>query len=300
MKELAKIIIALLIILISFISFDFIFGKFASKILIKGKSKQEYILNERNDADIVFFGSSRANHHYDSQYICDSLGIKALNAGEDGRGLTYQLPLIKNYLERNIPDLIVLEVFPSLEGSWNDRISLLYPYVDDNPNILETAKLIDPNNGIYLRSKLFQHNSNIVSEMKNLINPFNPQKTYGFEPLQPANRGIRFSLDTIQKNIDRIELDALREILQTAKNHNVEIIGVISPLYINQRPIIQSDSLFNLFGFHFIDNTMLRFKGAPETYFNDNSHLNSIGAREYTKYFMYQVKDSLNLFHNYR
>ena len=297
MKEFAKIIGALLVILISFISFDFIFGELASRTLTTKKSKQEYLLNEKNDAKIVFFGSSRANHHYDTPYITDSLRIKAFNAGEDGRGLTYQLPLIKTYLELNKPELIILEVFPSLDGSWNDRISLLYPYIDKNSYILEAAKMLDPNNKIYLRSKLFQHNSNLVSELKNQLNPFDPRKSQGFVPLPPISHS-NLSLiptDSNAKQLDQIEVNALREILETARNRNIKIVGVISPLYIAQRPVIQTDTLFKELGFHFIDNSMVRFQGKPETYFQDNSHLNELGALEYTKYFMRQVLDSLQL-----
>ena len=296
MKQLFKIISALIIIFAVFVSFDYLFGISVSH-LFKGKSKQEYIMNEKIDNQIVIFGSSRANHHYDTPYLSDSIGIKSFNAGEDGRGLTYQLPLIKNYLEKNTPKIIVLEVFGTLSGDWNDRLSLLYPYVDDYPYIIEVASKMDSNNKYYLKSKLFQNNSNLIPRIKNYIRPFQSSASNGFDPLpiEPRNSflTIKEDSDPVKENI--IEKEVLKEILSICKDKNITVVGVISPFYNSGNRQITSDSLFREYGYHFIDNSRFRLNTSPENYFKDESHMNEYGAREYTKYFYRQLNDSLKL-----
>ena len=297
MKQLTKIIATFIIVIITFFSFDYLAGILVSKFIIKGNSKQEYLLNENNEFRLVIFGSSRANHHYDTPYLTDSIGVTSFNAGEDGRGLTYQLPLIKSYLEHNNPELIVLEMFSTMDGSWNDRLSLLYPYAQSHPHIIEAAEKVDPYNRFYLNSNLFQYNGNIVPMIKNYRNPFKPNQSYGFVPLsaEPVLPVIEIKVDSLNITEDKLEKEVLKEILQLCKQKNIKVVGVISPVYSNERYKITSDSLFLEFGFPFIDNSDFRLPINPGNYFKDNSHLNEYGAREYTKYFYSQISDSLQL-----
>lgn len=296
MKQLAKILIALLIIIITFIVLDVIFGQIASKELITGKSKQEYFFNVPDTSRIAFFGSSRAKHHYDTPFITDSLGISAINAGEDGRGLSYHLPIIKKYLSRNSPTLIVLDVLPTMDGNWNDRITLLYPYISSNPEILEAALLVDSNNKFYLKSNFYRHNGNLISEVKSKRNPYDPG-SLGFDPIPPiiSDSIIPEKNDSVNFSADQIEEKVLREILDLCKEKNINIIGIISPTYGTGFKKSQPEEIFREYGFHFIDNRNFRLALAPEKYFLDGSHLNKYGAQEYTKFIMHQICDSLNL-----
>lgn len=297
MKALIKIIAAFIVIFATFIIIDAVFGRWAERLLIKGHTKQEYVMSTMDNHDIVFFGSSRANHHYDTPYITDSLGLNAFNAGEDGRGMTYQVPLISAYLEKNSPRLVVIEVFGNLDGTWNDRISLLYPLANKYPGIVREAEMIDPNNTFYLKSSLFRHNSNLIPEIKALRNPFRMEASRGYSPLAAAEKAPPL-LEIKDERIlpsDSIEIQALKNILNECKEKNIPVVGVISPLYTSDKMFQLTDSIFTSYGYPFLDNSGYRLPASPEKYFNDAAHMNEVGAREYTKYFMSQITDSLNL-----
>lgn len=298
MKQLSKIFYAFLIIFGSFFISDYLFGLGATKYFFPDKSKAGYILSKPDDSDIVFFGSSRAYHHYDTPFITDSLGIKAFNAGEDGRGLTFQLPLIKTYLENNKPKLLVLEVFDQLDGFWNDRIAMLYPLVDDYPEIKTAAIEVNPYNKFFLNSNLYRYNSNVINELKNKSHPFTADNSRGFSPTTPNPPGVPVILieePQIKKPIDPVEENALKNILEFCIEKDIKVIGVNSPIYQTKKSLGVSDSIFRSYNFPFIDNTTFRLPLAPEEYFKDNAHLTEKGAREYTKYFMKQITDSLKL-----
>ena len=52
--------------------------------------------------DVLILGSSRAEHHYVSTILADSLGMNVYNAGIDGaEGINVQLPLLEIILQRN-------------------------------------------------------------------------------------------------------------------------------------------------------------------------------------------------------
>lgn len=296
-KQLFKILSAFIVILITTMIIDYVFGIISKKTLIRNKSKQEYVLSTKDNYDIIFFGSSRANHHYDTPFITDSLGINAFNAGEDGRGLTYQVPLIESYINNNSPKVIVLEVFPILNGAWNDRISMLYPLASRYPKITEVSEWVDPYNRYFLKSNLFRHNSNLMPEFKTVLHPFKPIEKRGFEPL-PQRAAIK-PLEYITTNsdpfsADSIEEKALRHILDLCQSKNIPIVGVMSPVYSNSASAHNTASIFEEYNFDFLDNSKFRLPISAEEYFQDPSHLNNVGAREYTKFFMKQLSDSLH------
>ena len=54
-----------------------------------GISKWNYYLTRESKADIYIFGSSRANHHYVSSILKDSLQGDCINCGLDGNGIIY-------------------------------------------------------------------------------------------------------------------------------------------------------------------------------------------------------------------
>lgn len=299
MKTSLKIISAFAVIIGTLVISDYIFGKTLYLILGgKIKSKQEYLLTQTDDSEIIFFGSSRAHRHYDTPYITDSLGIKAFNAGEDGRGLTFQLPLMKHYLENNHPSIIVLELPTSLDGKWNNRISMLYPLSNTCPDITEVAEEIDPYNRYYLKSSLFRYNSNIVNEFRNHLHPFKMLPNRGFDPISNILTPDGIFANAVydhSDSSDTIELNILTEIINLSLNNQIPLVGIISPIYGEVKRRHDIDSIFARYNIPFLDNTDFRLQEKPNTYFKDPSHLNRYGARQYTMYVMQQLTDSLKI-----
>lgn len=299
MKPIFKILAAFFVIFSTIALADIIFGKIADNITqTKGMTKQHYIMSGSDYYDILFVGSSRAHRHYDTPYITDSLGFKTFNAGEDGRGLTYQYPLLKSYLQHNNPKIVVLEISPAIDGKWNERISMLYPLVKKYDEVISVAEMIDDANKYYLQSNLYRYNSNLISEMRGLRHPFT-NNTLGFDPVlvskAPAGTFDDNNIRSYLTPVDSVEYQVLSDMIRMCKSKDVDLVGVISPIYgkIDRRHDI--DSIFRAYNVHFIDNTSFRLPLEPNNYFKDATHLNILGAREYTKYIMHQLTDSLQV-----
>ena len=82
-----KFLVKAVIFLAVLASFDYIWGitfdKLVSRIDVGGAGRDNFICNQVTD-DIIVFGSSRAERHYNAQMITDSLGITCYNCGEGG------------------------------------------------------------------------------------------------------------------------------------------------------------------------------------------------------------------------
>lgn len=296
MRQLVKIISGLLVILATAVAMDFMFGLFADRFFLdKVYSKTQYSMMSDADADIVVFGSSRASHHYDTPFMTDSLGIKSYNAGQDGRGLTFHLPLLKSYLRHNAPDIVLLELLPTMDGYWNDRISMLFPLSDIDESIVEEAYDINPYYSFYLKSNLYRHNSNLVDEVKARLHPYDLDSR-GFDPLVPDKKHDFESLQVSDEGVgsaDSIETKALVDIIKTCRDKNIKLVAVISPIYgevkINRRllDVLENENVM------FLDNRALDLGSDRAKYFNDPMHMNALGARKYTEFVTKQLRDSV-------
>lgn len=300
MKSALKILSAFAVILVTLVLSDYAFGKLTDITLGgKIKSKQEYMITQKDDSEIVFIGSSRAHRHYDAPYITDSLGIKAFNAGEDGRGLTFQLPLLTKYLQRNHPKVVVLEMSASIDGKWNDRIGMLYPLANKCTQVIDVSTRIDGFNQYYLKSNLYRYNSNLVNELRNSRHPFKLLPNRGFDPvsIQKAPEGT-FAESTRHylEPTDSIERAILIDIINLCKERDVALVGIMSPIYANIERRYEIDSIFAQYKVPLIDNMGYRLPLSPNEYFKDQTHLNVYGARAYTKHIMQQLRDSLMIF----
>jgi len=112
-----------------------------------------YVLDSTN-AEILVFGSSRANHHYVSVIFEDSIGLSFYNSGREGNFLLYNYAVFKSVLSRYKPKIIIFDIFAdelSTQKLEYDRLSALLPYYKKKPEIREVINLKSP----FERYKLF-------------------------------------------------------------------------------------------------------------------------------------------------
>lgn len=296
MKEIGKIIAALVVMLATFCLADVIFGIIADKTInSKSNGKPAYDLMRKEDDKLVIFGSSRASHHYDTKFLTDSLNIPSYNFGMDGRGLTYHDVILSNYLKSNKPEIVVLDLIPTdLEGGWNERISILYPYLTRYEDVERVASELDPSNNLILRSNLYRYNSALLSELKWKFEKYSPDGR-GYIPLEPKPMiGMTESELVISEDVDSLSLKSLRNIAEVTDKKEIPLVIVISPIF---NKLKNKDKIIGLIkqnapNAKVIDDSGFRF-GDDSNYFNDNAHLNKKGALIFTKYLMSQL-ESLN------
>ncbi len=257
------------------------------------------------ETPIVIVGSSRASHHYDPRIFADSLGKATYNVGTDGCFFTHNCCVINSILERYSPELIIWEFSPSylFEHSADD-ITSMYLYYNKRAYITKTLNEELPRGEIVkLNSNIYRYNSKFIRVLtRYLQNNDIPDEYSGYEPSAPKSLKEPLSLvedeSILPSVIDSNKLFRFKETLANAKSQGVKIVLVNSPKYkyTIAHNINMNESVANIcqeLGVKFIDCSQL-YISHPE-YFNDATHLNSIGADLYTKHIISLIGSMSNL-----
>lgn len=236
-----KVLSFLLLIVIT----DQITGKILNHLYFSQKTGQgqnlNYILSECR-ADILIFGNSRAQHHYDTKIISDSLNLTCYNAGIDG-GHSILMPyaLIKVMLNRYTPKVIIIEFDPSFVMEYRkseyDRFSVLLPYYYIYPNLQPFIKKRSPFEQIKLLSGIYPYNSDIIGliRMNTDIDANRKWIFNGYIPIK--NKQMNESMVSIpidygtKARADPDKIKALENIIQLCKNKGTKLFFINSPIF---------------------------------------------------------------------
>ena len=126
------------------------------------------VLNER--ADLVVFGSSRAENHYIPEALSAATGYSAYNAGFGGQTILFHNGLLELVLARYTPRVILLDLNvgdltdPGKETSW-DKLSTLLPFAG-TPALRDILLKRGPLEWLKLGSAIYPYNSTLVSIVK--------------------------------------------------------------------------------------------------------------------------------------
>lgn len=299
-----KFFITIFIIVSIFISIDVIVGRIAPSLLfhignVGQLGKTNYALYEV-DTPILIVGSSRAAHHYDSKIIADSCNMTTYNIGRDGCFFTHNCCLINTILDRYTPELIIWEFGSDYLYDNEDPITSMYPYYKESDYITKTLNAkVNLSEQIKLQSSLYRYNSLFIRIAIRLLSRNNSEdKALGYEPLAPKElltplALMDFSQDKLLFNEAKVL--QLSNSLEKAKKLGVKIILVTSPLYGTSYNSDATEKILSICKAHdanYIDNSSLYIE-YPE-YFNDNTHMNSIGAQQYTNEMIPIIKQYIN------
>lgn len=236
-----KVLSFILLIVIA----DQITGKILKHLYFSQKTGQgqnmSYILSDCK-ADILIFGNSRAQHHYDTKIISDSIGLTCYNAGIDG-GHSILMPYaeIQVILKRYIPKIIIIEFDPSFVMEYRkseyDRFSVLLPYYNIYPELQPLIQKRGPWEKVKLLSEIYPYNSNIIGMIRMNTNIDANRKWIfnGYIPIKDKqmnesmiNIGIEHAT---QSKADPDKIKALEDIIQLCKNKKVALFFINSPIY---------------------------------------------------------------------
>lgn len=257
------------------------------------------------ETPIVIVGSSRASHHYDPRIFADSLGKTTYNVGTDGCFFTHNCCVINSILERYSPELILWEFEPSYIYECADDISSMYLYYGKKDYITKTLNEVLPRSElIKLNSNIYRYNSKFLRILTRFIKNDNAlDECCGYEPSAPKNLKEPLRLNKEEQlpelTIDSTKLLRFKETIENAKNKGVEILLVNSPRYTIDSNVYKKLAMTNIcqeLNVSFVDCSQLYINN-PE-YFNDPSHLNSIGAGIYTKHIVSLIETAVDLLYN--
>lgn len=280
-----------------------VFGNLLHHVGCKGEiGKTDFAIN-RVDAQILIVGSSRAAHHYDSRLIADSTSKTAYNVGRDGCFFSHNCCLINSILDRYAPEVVIWEFSPEYLYEDGNQITSLYPYYSKNTHVTNLINEdVSWSEKVKLHSSIYRYNSlpiRILSRFTLSQDAF-VDSYYGFEPLSPKE--LLKPLELTEKNPSSSDdkscdsesynrnVSRLLEIINRANAKGVKLILVTSPIYAmcHDGAVEELKSLCLSENITYIDNRGLYLDNP--TYFNDPTHMNSIGASQYTMSFVNMLK----------
>lgn len=242
---------------------------------------------DSTQAQVLIFGSSRANHHYDPRVISEKLEKSCYNTGRDGNFLLFNYAIFKTIILRYKPEIVIFDVdkdFLTHSAEEYERLSSLLPYKGRNRAIEQVIALRGPFEKLKCLSQLYRYNSSLLTIAigNTEVNKRRKSDIEGYVPLPGTLEMKRPDTDTSAVDpADPQKVSALLDIIMECKKYNIRLVFANSPIFIesinhdNINPVREMAVHNKVEYLDYSTDTV--FLNHPE-YFADPSHLNSSGA----------------------
>jgi hypothetical protein len=221
-----------------FFAVDFVIGRIFYTLYSKQKSGWEYRTKysvEDTKADMLIFGSSRAQQQYNPTFFEDRLNQSCYNVGRDGESILYQYTVFTAVIKRYKPKVILLECENKMFLNYKityDRLSCFLPLYKDHPEIRPILELRSPHERVKLVSNIYPYNSlffkillgNISKDKDEDIKGYLPLKGALNEPMRPVNYTKVYELDS-----NKIKF--YNSIIDICKRSGIHLVLVCSPYF---------------------------------------------------------------------
>lgn len=276
-------------------SLDFVIGGMLNYLYFRQKSgilyRSTYSM-ENTEADLLVFGSSRANHHYEPTAFENRLHLSFYNLGRDGNYILYHYAVLKSVLKRYKPKVIILDI---TRGEFNkekdsyDRLSSILPYYRSHPEIRSIIELRSPYEKIKLLSGIYPYNSSILTiAIGNTDYNNNLEKeNLGYIPLEKvSDNSIVTDSENWTEELDIVKVKIFESFIKDCINSNVKLYLVCSPYFLkftkNDESIFIAEKIALEYKLKFYDfsNNSIYFKSSK--LFANRDHLNDQGAKVFS------------------
>ena len=233
------------------------------------------------EIDILLLGSSHSSRGIDTRVFSEN-GYRAFNLGSSAQTPTQSKLLLNRYLDRLNPKTVIYEVYPltfSLDG-----VESSCDIIANDMNDFESLKMAFTTNNIktyntliygYTRNFLGLDNSFVEKKIKAddeyISGGYVEKKLKFYQPEKFDKKEISF-LD--------YQIESFKEIVQTLKDRDVELILVFAPI-----PKVNYESYENISYFDSIMKNHATYYNLNETmvlndslHFYDSHHLNQNGV----------------------
>lgn len=266
-----------------------------------GDTRKTNDLVQLDQHDILVFGSSRANHHYDTPFLSDTLGLDVYNAGYDGNGVVLSYGLLSIILERYQPKLIIIDDEPCFDinvyagDNGNKRyIAPLKPYYH-NEYVANLIKGVSKEEYYKSFSGMIRYNTTIISKAMDYIIG-RPVKNQGYVPMSGVYSGDPEAKEAKTPPVDNFKLSCFEKMLALAKAKEVPVIIVASPKYgeLNSKDLQPVIDLCEKYKVPFIDYYAEEEFMRHKEWFNEPMHLNAYGARVFSLKLLDDINQYIN------
>ncbi len=296
-----------LLLLIVFI-FDLVIGKSLRHLYFKQQFGRQYRATfaiDKEHAQVVVFGASRAYHHYVPSIIEDNLKLSCYNAGSPGQSLMFNYAIFTAILKRYKPKIVILDINPQdirIDKDSYDRLSFLLPYYKDHAEIRPIVSLKSPFEKLKLSSNIYPYNSAFLISAGGNLEYFR-RKSVDFNGYKPLDGLWREKITTRYSNpsiSDSIKLNIYKSFISDCKVSGIELVVTCSPAYFLYEPMDYNINFVkkiaeanNVPFYNFLNDTT--FINHPNL-FDDPDHLNGIGSNLFTSIFVGRLqKKSINI-----
>lgn len=287
-RFLIRIVILLLIVLVADNLIGYGLDHIVSNIKVGGQGRDNYIA-EQSEEDVLVFGSSRAVHHYNTPMLEDSLGMVAYNCGDDGAGIILSYARLLMIKERHKPQIIIQDVcseFDVLKGDNHKYLGWLRTHYDKE-FLRPIFNSIDETEKYKMMCHLYRYNSKFLQNIfVYLTGQANDGGFKGYRPIHGNLDKMKIKTDVQNHGeyvYDSLKLDYTQRFIDLAQGS--KLYFVVSPIWygLDSLQFQPVKEICAEQGIPFID-----FSNNPkyvhnDEYFSDGSHLNEMGADEFTK-----------------
>lgn len=303
-KQILFFFLKAILFLLLVIMIDVAIGNILSYYYFKQESGLQYRSTysiEKTTAEILVFGSSRANHHYKPEVIEKELNLTYYNVGRDGSSILYHKAVLNAIKNRYLPKIIILDInegeFKQNPTSY-ERMSSLLPYYKKHPEMRKIIELRSEYEKYKLYSSIYPYNS-VISTIAIGNTEMNKKRKgdyLGYIPLNKTwNEEIKANNNSTKYEIDYLKLKMFESFIMECKQANINLYVVFSPFFVKFRnhdySVELAKQMAHKYEIPFFDYTN-NVDYFDNNLFADFGHLNDKGAIVFTNELTKRIKKS--------
>lgn len=276
------------------------FGRYLQGHAKGGSTRQLDDLVMKDRHDVLILGSSRAHHHYDAPFLRDTLGVDVYNAGFDGNGVVLADGVLEMVLNRYKPQLVLFDVEPDFDVNVYEKdnhhtryIKNLKPYYREG-GVSEIIKDVSMDEWRKVQSGLIRYNTEILGmAVDNLIDRGMDRR--GFQSLSGKMEKDPEPKAPKKEELDPFKLAYVEKLIVLCQSNDVPLVLVGSPKYgkTDSEALRPVKDIANKYEVPFLDYYADPSFMAHKEWFKEPMHLNSEGARVFSKLIAQDISELL-------
>jgi hypothetical protein len=294
----------ILLFLFFFYILDFVTGELLKYYYFtqdSGPLYQTTFAIEGTRADLLIFGTSKANHSYNPEIFTERLKISAFNAGRDGGSIFYDFAILESILKRYSPKIIILDVsweFEKKQDSY-DRLSMLLPYYQKHSDMRPIIEQKSNFEKIKMYSRVYPYNSMLFSIFAGNLkyNRLRVNDLNGFVPLSKVWQDEIRIVNYPDYKIDSIKIKYYKAFIEKCIELQLKLYIVVSPDFMKlvklEKSNIISKEIAANYNVAFYDYSRDTLFLNNSKYFADQTHLNHVGADVFTNKLLDEIQKDL-------
>lgn len=262
--------------------------------------KDNYIADRCND-DLLVFGSSRGEYHYNTAMMTDSLGMTCYNCAQNACGSIFAYARLLMVEERYRPKFIIFDVYPGSDYLAKYKTIFTSPWLKlhyDRSGVDSLLWLLDETERIKMLSGIHRYKAQIKSVGECLQHNGDGDKYRGYVPYDiefnslETHSEISIYFDRTEGYVyDEAKLACMKKFAERTRDDNV--IYVVSPIWYGM-DTLALDTIKRICAEN--GKLLLDYSNDPkyvhnDSYFRNGTHLNARGADEFTRDLMRRLRE---------